>query len=139
MANHDQPLARERKRQAIAMSTEEFSDLISDAAMLQSIETQENTRTTAEVELRKARVATEVEMKRVQDSLKMELGKAQSTADHSAKEMTTMNENMAAMKTEISSTLKLDMSNMVKEATKESVDATKDKLRGHMKKELNMM
>eukprot|EP00957_Ditylum_brightwellii_P023243 1754214-Ditylum_brightwellii.AAC.1 len=28
---HDQPLARERERQAIAMSTEEFPDLIPDA------------------------------------------------------------------------------------------------------------
>eukprot|EP00957_Ditylum_brightwellii_P001213 95270-Ditylum_brightwellii.AAC.1 len=53
--------------------------------------------------------------------------------------MTTMKENMAAMKTEIISKLKLDLSNMVKEATKEAVDTAKDKPKGYMKKELNTM
>eukprot|EP00957_Ditylum_brightwellii_P023288 1757355-Ditylum_brightwellii.AAC.1 len=53
--------------------------------------------------------------------------------------MTTMKENMAAMKTEIIFTLKSNLSNMVKEATTEAVDATKDKLRRYMKKDLNAM
>eukprot|EP00957_Ditylum_brightwellii_P137157 10457357-Ditylum_brightwellii.AAC.1 len=53
--------------------------------------------------------------------------------------MTTMKENMAAMKTEIISTVKLDLSNMVKEATKEAVDAAKDKLKGYIKRKLNKM
>ena len=78
------------------MFAEEFPDLASDTVMVQSIETQESTRTTAEVKLRKAKIATEVEIKRTQESLNTEFEKAQSTADHSAKEMSTMKENMAA-------------------------------------------
>eukprot|EP00957_Ditylum_brightwellii_P019314 1457852-Ditylum_brightwellii.AAC.1 len=53
--------------------------------------------------------------------------------------MTTMKESMAAMKTEIISMLKLDLSNIIKEARKEAVDVAKDELKGYTKKELNTM
>eukprot|EP00957_Ditylum_brightwellii_P195639 14907109-Ditylum_brightwellii.AAC.1 len=77
-------------------------------------------------------------MKRTQESLKMTLEKSKNTADHS-KKMTTMKENMTTVKTEIISTLKSDLSNMVKEATKKAANAAKDELRGYMKKEPNRM
>eukprot|EP00957_Ditylum_brightwellii_P148583 11313090-Ditylum_brightwellii.AAC.1 len=50
-----------------------------------------------------------------------------------------MQVNLEVMKTEITTALRSDLSTMVKETTKEVVDAEKDKLRGYMKMELTTM
>eukprot|EP00957_Ditylum_brightwellii_P077712 5905342-Ditylum_brightwellii.AAC.1 len=50
-----------------------------------------------------------------------------------------MQVNLEAMKTEITTALRSDLSTMVKEATKDVVDAAKDELRGYMKMELITM
>eukprot|EP00957_Ditylum_brightwellii_P027358 2068126-Ditylum_brightwellii.AAC.1 len=50
-----------------------------------------------------------------------------------------MQVDLKAMKTEIITTLRSDLSTIVKEATKEVVDAAKDEPRGYMKMELTTM
>eukprot|EP00957_Ditylum_brightwellii_P032704 2479155-Ditylum_brightwellii.AAC.1 len=67
------------------------------------------------------------------------LKKAKIAAAQSTNKVKTMQVNLEAMTTEITTALRSDLSTMVKDSTKEVVDSAKDELRGYMKMELTRM
>eukprot|EP00957_Ditylum_brightwellii_P088706 6754966-Ditylum_brightwellii.AAC.2 len=71
--------------------------------------------------------------------MEADLKKARISVEQSTNKVKPMQMNLEAMKTEITTALKSDLSIMVKEAPKEAADAAKDKLRRYLKMELTAM
>eukprot|EP00957_Ditylum_brightwellii_P199292 15191387-Ditylum_brightwellii.AAC.1 len=71
--------------------------------------------------------------------MEAELKKAKRAAEQSTNKVKSMQMYLESIKKEITTAPRSDLSTMVKEATKEAVDAAKDKLRGYIKMELITM
>eukprot|EP00957_Ditylum_brightwellii_P092565 7049082-Ditylum_brightwellii.AAC.1 len=89
--------------------------------------------------MKKVAVAAEADLKKTQAAMEAELKKAKTAAEQSTNKVKTIQVNMEATKTEITTALSFDLSTMVKDATKEAVDVAKDELRRSMKIELTTM
>eukprot|EP00957_Ditylum_brightwellii_P011417 863152-Ditylum_brightwellii.AAC.2 len=107
----NQPLEREQKRRAMKLYTEEFPGLVPDAVVVQSLEAQENKNSHGSRN-KKIAAAAEAEPKKTKIAMEAELKKAKIAAEQSTNKVKTMQVNLEAMKTEITTALRYDLSTM---------------------------